>query len=88
MTANVIGVHNKTDANSQSCTHKKQKRNAPYPVCMRQILQFVSDQDNGPLFLAEELENPFIHEMITEVNVQSGEWVVLKGKVMGLIFTE
>lgn len=44
---------------------------------MDKVLQLMSDQDHRPFVILKELEYPFLHQMITEVDVQGREWVIL-----------
>lgn len=48
-----------------------------YPVCMNEVLQFVGDQDHSPFIILQELEDSFLHQVITEVDVQRRERIVL-----------
>lgn len=41
-----------------------------YPVCMYEVLQFMGDQDYSPLVILQKLEDSFLHQVITEVDVQ------------------
>lgn len=49
----------------------------PYPVCMDEVLQFVGDQDHSPFIILQKLEDSFLHQVITEVDVQRRERIVL-----------
>lgn len=44
---------------------------------MDEVLQLMSDQDHCPFVILKELEYPLLHQMITEVDVQGREWVIL-----------
>lgn len=44
---------------------------------MWQVLKFVCDQHHRPLLLSQELEDAVLHQMVTQVDVQGGERVVL-----------
>lgn len=41
-----------------------------YPVSMNEVLQFVRDQDHSPFIILQKLEDSFLHQVITEVDVQ------------------
>lgn len=45
---------------------------------MCQVLQLVSHKNNRPLVILEKLQNSFLHQVVTEVDVQGREWVVLQ----------
>lgn len=55
----------------------QQRNTSSYPVSMDKVLQLMSDQDHSPFVILKELEYPFLHQMITEVDVQGREWVIL-----------
>lgn len=44
---------------------------------MNEVLQLVCDQDHGPLVILQVLEDSFLHQVITEVDVQRRERIVL-----------
>ena len=44
---------------------------------MDQVLQLVGHQHHCPLVVLEELQNALLHEVVTQVDVQGGEGVVL-----------
>jgi len=44
---------------------------------MDEVLQLMSDQDQCPFVVLKELEYPLLHQMITEVDVQGRERVIL-----------
>lgn len=48
-----------------------------YPVCMYEVLQFMRDQDHSPFVILQKLEDSFLHQVITEVDVQRWEGIVL-----------
>lgn len=56
-----------------------QERNpSSYPVSMDEVLQLMSDQDQCPFVILKKLQYPLLHQMITEVDVQGREWIILK----------
>lgn len=42
----------------------------PYPVCMYKILQFVGDENHGSFIILQKFKDSFLHQMITEVDVE------------------
>lgn len=44
---------------------------------MNEVLQFVGDQDHSPFIILQKLEDSFLHQVITEVDVQRRERIVL-----------
>lgn len=49
---------------------------------MNEVLQFVCNQDHSALIILQELENALLHEMVTEMDVQSRKRVILQGDEM------
>lgn len=45
---------------------------------MDEVLQFVGDQDHSPFVILQILEDSFLHQVITEVDVQRRERIVLR----------
>lgn len=44
---------------------------------MYEVLQFMRDQDHGPFIVLQKLEDPLLHQVVAEVDVQRREGVVL-----------
>lgn len=44
---------------------------------MNEVLQFVGDQDHSTFIILQKLEDSFLHQVITEVDVQRRERIIL-----------
>jgi len=48
------------------------------PVGMDEVLKFMGHQDDGPFVILQELQDSLLHQVITEVDVQRREGIVLR----------
>lgn len=56
---------------------QKKWEEVPYPVSVGQVLQLVSHQHNSPLVLPQHLQDPFLHEVVTQVDIQGRKRIIL-----------
>lgn len=45
---------------------------------MYKILQFVGHEDHGSFIILQKFKDSFLHQMITEVDVECWEWIILQ----------